>query len=42
MNNNKINNEEVEWEGTWCGLIWLRIRTGRGVVVDTMTSLGVL
>ena len=28
--NNEINIQEIEWEGTWRGLIWLRIRTGCG------------
>jgi hypothetical protein len=27
-NNIKMDLKEVEWEETWMGLIWLRIRTG--------------
>jgi hypothetical protein len=29
--NNKINLQEVGW-GAWTGLIWLRIRTGGGLL----------
>jgi len=26
--NNKMDFQEVGWEGAWTGLVWLRIRTG--------------
>jgi hypothetical protein len=30
--NNEINIQEIEWMGAWRGLIWLRIRTGWGLL----------
>jgi len=30
--NIKMNLQEVSWEGAWAGLIWLRTRTGGGLL----------